>query len=460
MNWRQLYNAPVEAILRSPLHSWLSRSVLLITVTGRRSGRHYTTPVNYVRVPESDTLLIVSQRKRIWWRNLRQGAPISILLQGRRIQAIGEAIEDQDEVVQDLRTVLRHSPSYRKHMGVSFDAAGNPTDPLKIEQLARSRVTVRISTRSNREIARPESDGVAQSAQVEEVEGAEIMGGVQSSNLLRRHPLILYSGLAYALTWAIAGPLALAAQGLFNLHLPQSIHYVAQVGPAVAAVIATALTSGRTGLHQLARRVVRWRVGRTWLFISLGSPILLFAVAAAVARIVDGTWINLLDLGTVNFLPSLGPAALLLWFVSNGLGEETGWRGFALPRLQERHHVLTATLILAVFWALWHLPAFFYVPTYREMGARGAPGFFFGIVSGAILFTWIYNSTGGSILMVACWHALFNFFTASAAGHGTVATVFSIEIMIWAVALVIVDRPTNLATRPRQTFASREAEPA
>lgn len=286
------------------------------------------------------------------------------------------------------------------------------------------------------------------------------MRTTQRSSVAHRFPLLLYFGLAYAITWSIAAPLAIAAQNVVDLQLPQAIHYLAQIGPAVAAIIVTALTEGSAGLRDLGGRVVKWRVGAKWILISAGSPIALFIVAAVAARIVDGEWINVWDLGKVNFLPSIGPAALLMWFVTNGLGEEIGWRGFALPRLQEHHRALTATLILAVVWAAWHIPAFFYVPTYREMGASGAPGFFFGILSGAILLTWLYNSTGGSILMVAIWHGMFNFFTASSAGHGTVAMVISIEVMIWAVALVLLDRPANLATCPRQTIRDRRIEPA
>ncbi len=280
------------------------------------------------------------------------------------------------------------------------------------------------------------------------------------SRLSERHPLILYFVIAYALTWSIAGPLALAAQSVIGFHLPQWIHYLAQFGPALSAVSLTFLTAGMAGLRELGSRVVRWRVGARWIMVAVSSPIAMFAIAAIVGRMTDGTWVNLWNLGKVNFLPAIGPAALLLWFVTNGLGEEVGWRGFALPRLQERHGALTATLILAIFWAAWHLPAFFYIPTYREMGAGGAPGFFFGIVSGAILLTWLYNSSGGSILMVAIWHALFNFFTASTAVSSTIQTVFSIEVMVLAVALIIVDHPANLSLQPRQIIRTRTGEPA
>ncbi|MDZ7336120.1 MAG: CPBP family intramembrane metalloprotease [candidate division KSB1 bacterium] len=93
-----------------------------------------------------------------------------------------------------------------------------------------------------------------------------------------------------------------------------------------------------------------------------------------------------------------------LWLLTYGIGEETGWRGYALPRLQKNHSALSATVILWVFWALWHLSAFFYLydPTI-------VIGFLLGVLAGAIVFTWLYNSTGGSILMVTLLHGVFNF---------------------------------------------------
>ena len=282
----------------------------------------------------------------------------------------------------------------------------------------------------------------------------------RSRRLPRQHPLLCYFLIAYAFTWLLVMPIVLETHHVADFHMPRAIHYLAVMGPAFSAVVITWLIGGHAGLRELGSRIIRWRVGRKWLLISIGSPIAMFAAAAVVSRGVDGAWVNLWDLGKVNFLPGLGPAVLLLWFISNGIGEEVGWRGFALPRLQERHHALVATVILAVFWAAWHLPFFFYLPTYREMGVAGAPGFFLSLVAGAILLTWLYNSSGGSLLMVAIWHAMFNFFTASTATTATIATVFSIEVMILAVLLIVVDRPANLSIRPRQVIHTRGAEPA
>jgi len=164
--------------------------------------------------------------------------------------------------------------------------------------------------------------------------------------------------------------------------------------------------------------------------------------------LATGEPISIASLGNVNFLPSLGLAALPLWLLTFGIGEETGWRGFALPRLQRDRSALSATLILSILWALWHLPQFFYLfePTI-------AIGWLLGLICGAVLLTWLFNSTGGSILIVAIWHGCFNFISASNAGNGILAAVVSSLVMIWAVVLFFWFKPRNLSTRPKVVLA-------
>jgi deazaflavin-dependent oxidoreductase (nitroreductase family) len=130
----------MSAILRSPLHGLLSGSTMLITVRGKRSGRPYTTPVNYVR--SGNELVTVSFRARRWWRNLRGGAGVRLLLQGREIQARAVAVEDPAAVADGLAVLVRVSPGYARHLGVAFDASGQP-DPAGLARAAEGRVLVR-----------------------------------------------------------------------------------------------------------------------------------------------------------------------------------------------------------------------------------------------------------------------------------------------------------------------------
>jgi hypothetical protein len=105
-----------------------------------------------------------------------------------------------------------------------------------------------------------------------------------------------------------------------------------------------------------------------------------------------------------------------------------------------------------VVWAGWHLPAFFYLPNYRAMGVAVVPGFALGVVAGAILLTWLYNSTGGSLLAVILWHGVFNVFTASKGGQGTPAMVMSIAVIVWAVAVLALTGPARLSRGATPAF--------
>jgi membrane protease YdiL (CAAX protease family) len=190
--------------------------------------------------------------------------------------------------------------------------------------------------------------------------------------------------------------------------------------------------------------MVQWRVRPVWWFVAL-SPLVLYGLAALALRLLRGTWIDVGVLGRVNFLPSLGIGALVLWIVNSGLGEETGWRGYALPRLQRGRSALSASLILALFWIGWHLPTLLYLPTYMNLGLSVLPMFALGITAGAVFLTWLYNGTRGSLLMVILWHGAFNYVTASPYGDQAVAAVVSTVPVVWAVVVVLVWKPATLS---------------
>jgi hypothetical protein len=119
-------NPFVSAILRSPVHRLLSGRVLLLTVTGRASGRTYAFPVGYVR--EADTLTILSGR-HAWWKNLRGGAPVAVLLAGRRRRGRAEVIEDRAAVLAEVdRLVATYGrKGAGQRIGVALDTAPPPT---------------------------------------------------------------------------------------------------------------------------------------------------------------------------------------------------------------------------------------------------------------------------------------------------------------------------------------------
>lgn len=139
--FNRLGNGFVSLVLLSPIHGMLSKNILLITVTGQKTGRKYTTPVNYLR--RGDVLTIVSQRTRTWWRNLRGGNDVALQLRGRKVTGKGKVIEDESGVVAALTEYFRHAPNYAKYFDVTLDAQGQPVS-ADVERQARSRVVIQV----------------------------------------------------------------------------------------------------------------------------------------------------------------------------------------------------------------------------------------------------------------------------------------------------------------------------
>lgn len=118
------FNPMMIWLLKSPFHGFVSNGVMLTSVTGRKSGRTITTPTNYLR--DSDTLWVVSWRDRSWWKNLRGGAPMRVLLAGKNIQGRGEVLEDDDDVAQSLFEYYQKAPQLAKYVNIGLDASGCP----------------------------------------------------------------------------------------------------------------------------------------------------------------------------------------------------------------------------------------------------------------------------------------------------------------------------------------------
>jgi deazaflavin-dependent oxidoreductase (nitroreductase family) len=136
-------NAFMKTILGSPLHGLVSGSVMLITFTGRKSGKIYTTPVNYVR--DGESLIILSQDDRTWWKNLRGGVPVAVRLQGKELKGISEVFEDPEAVAQGLITLMQQSTSFQKYLGIELHPDGRPRDPDALMSVAQTKVIVRIT---------------------------------------------------------------------------------------------------------------------------------------------------------------------------------------------------------------------------------------------------------------------------------------------------------------------------
>lgn len=272
--------------------------------------------------------------------------------------------------------------------------------------------------------------------------------------MARRHPLILFFVLAYAFSWAVWAPAALLSGGTSEPQTSALLHLVGGLGPMASAFVVTALAGGYVGARELLGRVLRWRVGLGWWGLAvLGTPIL-FLVAAIISRILFGTWPDFGQFGHSEEFAFLG---LLPYWSANivfyGFGEEVGWRGFALPRLQTgRRSALTAALILGFFWAAWHIPLFAFVMGFDTMGLVGVPGWFISILVGSVLLAWLYNSTGGSVLIVAIFHGTLDITKSSPAGP-QLANVMGALVTIWGLVVLHRAGPKELCRRCRKQEA-------
>jgi deazaflavin-dependent oxidoreductase (nitroreductase family) len=139
--FNRLGNPIVSALLRSPLHALAGPGTALISVTGRRSGRTYATPVNVLA--DGDRLTIVSLRQRTWWRNLRQGAEVGLRLQGQDRRGRAVVVEEEGLVAAALAEAARLQPAYARYLGLRRGPDGQwEEDGLR--RAARGRVMVKV----------------------------------------------------------------------------------------------------------------------------------------------------------------------------------------------------------------------------------------------------------------------------------------------------------------------------
>ncbi len=133
------FNSIIEWLLRSPLHGFVSKNMMLITFTGRKSGKVYTTPVNYIR--NGDVLTTTSYKNRSWWRNLRGGAEVTLRIQGQDSKALAQVTEANEEVAAILLDVLRAAPQIARFYDVGLNADGQP-NPENVREKAQKAVVI------------------------------------------------------------------------------------------------------------------------------------------------------------------------------------------------------------------------------------------------------------------------------------------------------------------------------
>ena len=211
--------------------------------------------------------------------------------------------------------------------------------------------------------------------------------------------LLLYLLVAFVWSWTFWLSLVVFSKSPLEDPYALLLFGIGGFGPFAAAVSVTRFAEGKNGLKMLLKKGINYRFRRIWLV-----PIFLFFPAMYGIIFLFGVLTGFtLDLVWLSNPLILVPPFLLL-FVVNGTAEEFGWRGYALEKLQNSYSAVVSSLILGFIWWLWHIPLFF-VGYYGE-----TPVWLFLIqmVVYAILFTWIYNNTNGSVFATMIFHAMAN----------------------------------------------------
>jgi membrane protease YdiL (CAAX protease family) len=244
-----------------------------------------------------------------------------------------------------------------------------------------------------------------------------------------------FIALAYGFSWAWLLPLAVTGL-VVTAGVGWPTHLPALLGPLLAAFVMTARQQGSRGVRDLVRRMFLVKVpARWWLFAV--SPLLLLIMVLLTEAALGHDLPAAHQFAIFSGLPSTwGVLAVAGIMLLAGFGEETGWRGYALPRLQQRHGPLVATMMLAALWVAWHTPMFLVVDTYRSFSPAILVGWSFGLFCGAVVLTWLYNRSGGSILLVAIWHATYNLVSGTDAAAGLLAAISTMVVIALAGTLV------------------------
>lgn len=257
-----------------------------------------------------------------------------------------------------------------------------------------------------------------------------------------KYPAGTFTILTYAITWGI--------WGIGYLVLPEDVSIIPVVllggfGPAIAATLTTQAVDGEIRTW-LADRLT-WRVASRWYLAALLVPVALYGIAAVFLVALGATLqINQIGRGVALFLGGLPTATFL-----SGGNEELGWRGFLLPQLQQRYNAFSASLIVGVVWAGWHLPVYV-----LPLGLVNGPFSEFAVftILLSITLTWMYNSTGSALLPMLM-HGSLN--SAIGIFVGILAIDALSESVVWgsrivgafciAVILVVAYDRTTLADR-------------
>lgn len=260
-------------------------------------------------------------------------------------------------------------------------------------------------------------------------------------SLIQKNTLITYYLLAVIISTVASLPLILSTQGIIAQHISPEWHPLGALGPILGASLVVYFTRGKSGLADYTNSLRDTKFSLKLFLFSISSLLLYPVVAVAIPLFSNQTSQGFSQLSPIWWI------SLLVASLAYGIGEEAGWRGFALPRLQARMNALWSIFILTVFHALWHIPFFYYRLHFEGFALFG---FFIGMLAGGIIMTTLYNESGGKTLLPILFHTTWNIAAqVSLETFPEITYVLTTLQIITAVIIVIVYRPTNLASRAR-----------
>ena len=211
---------------------------------------------------------------------------------------------------------------------------------------------------------------------------------------LQSVPVAAFFLLTFSFSWGVwwlLGSLVSGASWGWRI----AVHTVGLCGPTVAALVLSGLLYGWQGVVDLLKRISRWRIGFGWYLFALFSTLVIGLAAIGVHTLFGGVT------PPINLQITVLAQALLP--LPSGLPEEFGWRGFALPHLLKKRSALVASLIIALFWVVWHIPI---SPILKNVSFLGL--FLLEAIPLSILFSWLYINSRNSILLVVLYHFVAN----------------------------------------------------
>jgi membrane protease YdiL (CAAX protease family) len=213
--------------------------------------------------------------------------------------------------------------------------------------------------------------------------------------------------LTYLCSWLIWIPLVASRYGIGPISIPSGtatlLGLLGVLMPATVAIVLTGHRDGRAGVGRLLGRLRIWRVGARWWAAALVPTVLLVGVGLCWNGVRAAPPIEVVDVLSVGML-----VVNLVFLLLASVGEEVGWRGVALPGLEQRATALRASIVLGLLWATWHLPFWFLQDSFDEFGVGYLALNFLLIVPSTIYITWIFNHSRFSILLPVALHVAFN----------------------------------------------------